>query len=92
MAFFDTAFHQTIPQAVRSYAIDQKIAKEKGLRKYGFHGISYQYITRKVAEYLKKSQQETSVIVMHLGAGASVCAIRNGESIDTTLVIDPIGR
>ncbi|KAF2431717.1 acetate kinase, partial [Tothia fuscella] len=90
MAFFDSAFHQTIPEAVRTYAIDPKIAKEKGLRKYGFHGISYQYILRRTAEYLQKPQEETSLIVMHLGAGASMCAIKKGKSIDTTMGLTPV--
>jgi acetate kinase len=84
MAFFDSTFHASLSAAVKSYAIDPKIAKEKGLRKYGFHGISYQSILRSVSMYLNKSQQETNLIVLHIGSGASVCAIRMGKSIDTS--------
>jgi acetate kinase len=84
IAFFDSSFHYTLPAAVRNYAIDQKMAEEKGLRKYGFHGISYEYILHKVAGYLNKSQSSTNLIVMHLGSGASICAIRDGKSIDTS--------
>jgi len=84
VAFFDTTFHRTLPDAVKTYAIDQKIANQKGLRKYGFHGTSYQYILRRVSAFLKREPENTSLIVMHLGAGASMCAIKNGRSIDTS--------
>jgi len=79
-----------MPDYVKTYAIDQKIAKEKGLRKYGFHGLSYKYITRRVAEHLGKPQSETNLIALHLGSGASACAIRNGQSIDTTMGLTPV--
>jgi acetate kinase len=84
IAFFDSSFHFTMPASVKFYAIDRKLAQENGLRKYGFHGISYQFILRKVASYLNKSEESTNLIVMHLGSGASICAIRNGKSIDTS--------
>jgi acetate kinase len=84
VAFFDTTFHHSLPDAVKTYAIDQTIALKKGLRKYGFHGISYQYILRRVASFLSKETNNTNLIVMHLGSGASVCAIRDGKSIDTS--------
>lgn len=90
VACFDSGFHHTMPDYVKTYAIDQKIAQEKGLRKYGFHGLSYQYITRRVSEYLNKSESDTSIIALHLGSGASACAIRNGESIDTTMGLTPV--
>ena len=79
-----------MPDYVRSYAIDQKIAKEKGLRKYGFHGLSYQYIIRSTADFLGKQQSATSIIALHLGSGASACAIKNGHSIDTTMGLTPV--
>lgn len=90
VACFDSGFHHTMPDYVKSYAIDQKIAKEKGLRKYGFHGLSYSYITRAVARFLGKPQSETSIIALHLGSGASACAIQNGHSIDTTMGLTPV--
>ena len=90
VACFDSGFHHTMPDYVKSYAIDQKIAKEKGLRKYGFHGLSYTYITRTVADYLGKPVEQTSIIALHLGSGASACAIKNGKSIDTTMGLTPV--
>ena len=90
IASFDSAFHQHLPDYVKTYAIDQKIAKEKGLRKYGFHGISYSYITRTVAKHLQKKPSELNIIALHLGSGASACAIRNGQSIDTSMGLTPL--
>jgi acetate kinase len=84
IAFFDTTFHQTIPDAIRTYAIDPKLAKWKGLRKYGFHGLSYAYILKMVSTYLGKAPKDTSLIALHLGSGASACAIKNGKSLDTS--------
>lgn len=84
ITFFDSAFHKTIPEAVRTYPINQDIAKANGLRKYGFHGISYSFILRSVAQFLKKPIEKTNLIVMHIGSGASICAIKNGESVDTS--------
>lgn len=90
LACFDSGFHHTMPDHVKAYMIDQKTAKEKGLRKYGFHGLSYSYITRAVAGFLDKPQEDTSMIALHLGSGASICAIRNGKSIDTTMGLTPV--
>jgi len=78
------------------YPIDPKVAESKGIRKYGFHGLSYAYITKAVASFLRKvpgsrifksndkSVGEITIIALHLGSGASACAIRNGKSVDTT--------
>ena len=79
-----------MPSHATTYAIDQKIAKEKGLRKYGFHGISYSYILRAVSKHLGKDVSQTSIIALHLGSGASACAIQNGKSIDTTMGLTPV--
>jgi acetate kinase len=84
LTFFDSAFHQTIPEAVYTYPINQEIAKANGLRKYGFHGISYEFILRSVAQHLGKPAEKTSLIAMHIGSGASICAIKDGKSIDTS--------
>lgn len=90
VAVFDTQFHQTIPEHIRTYPINQDIAKKNGLRKYGFHGISYQFITRSVAEFLNKKEEETSLIVLHLGSGASAGAIKDGKSWDTSMGLTPV--
>ncbi|EXJ93844.1 acetate kinase [Capronia coronata CBS 617.96] len=90
VACFDSGFHQTMPDYVKSYAIDQKIAEQKGLRKYGFHGLSYKYMTRRIARHLGKPESELNMIALHLGSGASACAIKNGESIDTTMGLTPV--
>lgn len=90
VACFDSGFHHTMPEHVKAYMIDQKIAKEKGLRKYGFHGLSYSYITRAVAGFLGKPTEEANMIALHLGSGASICAIRKGKSIDTTMGLTPV--
>lgn len=84
IAFFDTSFHHSIAAAARTYPINQKLAKRRGLRRYGFHGLSYSYILREVAQFLGKSEKDTSIIAMHLGSSASVCAIKDGESVDTS--------
>ncbi|PBP19746.1 acetate kinase [Diplocarpon rosae] len=90
VAVFDSEFHQTIPEHIRTYPINQDIAKKNKLRKYGFHGISYSFITRNVAEYLGKKETETSLIVLHLGSGASACAVKNGKSWDTSMGLTPL--
>ena len=90
IAYFDSSFHATIPEAIRTYAIDQQVAKKNKLRKYGFHGISYAFIARSVAEYLGKSLDELNIIALHLGSGASACAIRNGKSLDNSMGLTPL--
>ena len=90
VACFDSGFHHTMPECVKAYAIDQKIAKEKGLRKYGFHGLSYSFVTRQVAAFLAKDISQTSIIALHLGSGSSACAVKNGKSIDTTMGLTPV--
>ena len=86
----DSVFHHSMPEAVTTYAIDQTMAKKKGLRKYGFHGISYSFILRAVSQHLDKDPSQTSMIALHLGSGASACAIRNGTSVDTTMGLTPL--
>ena len=90
VAVFDSQFHQTIPEHIRTYPIDQEIAKKNKLRKYGFHGISYSFITRSVATFLGKEESETSLIVLHLGSGASACAVKKGKSWDTSMGLTPL--
>ncbi|KAF8575551.1 acetate kinase [Ramaria rubella] len=90
IAFFDSAFHRSLPPHVYTYPISLAVAKEKGLRKYGFHGLSYAFILRSVATYLKKHASQTNIIALHLGSGASACAIRNGESVNVTMGLTPL--
>ncbi|KAE8443078.1 hypothetical protein EG329_002401 [Mollisiaceae sp. DMI_Dod_QoI] len=90
VAVFDSEFHHSLPEHIRTYPIDQEIAVKNKLRKYGFHGISYSFITRSVAEYLGKKESETSLIVLHLGSGASACAVKNGKSWDTSMGLTPL--
>ena len=90
VAFFDSAFHAAIPKAARTYAINQEIAERNKLRKYGFHGLSYAFITRSVASHLNKSPDKTNIIALHLGSGASACVIQNGKSMDNSMGLTPL--
>lgn len=90
IAYFDSAFHNTIPEHVCTYPIDQAVAKKNKLRKYGFHGISYSFITHAVSTYLEKPSDELNIIALHLGSGASACCIRGGKSIDTSMGLTPL--
>ncbi|KAL8734807.1 MAG: hypothetical protein Q9181_003031 [Wetmoreana brouardii] len=90
IAYFDSSFHASMPDAVKTYPIDPRVAQKNKLRKYGFHGISYAFITRSVAEYINKDTSETSIIALHLGSGASACAIRDGKSLDNSMGLTPL--
>ena len=90
LAFFDSAFHASIPDASKTYAIDQAIAKRNKLRKYGFHGLSYAFITKASAAHLRKPVDETNLIALHLGSGCSITAIRKGRSLDTSMGLTPL--
>jgi acetate kinase len=90
VAVFDSQFHQSIPEHIRTYPINQEIAKKNKLRKYGFHGISYSFIARSVARFLGKEEEETNLIILHLGSGASACALKNGKSWDTSMGLTPL--
>ncbi|CAK7244632.1 MAG: hypothetical protein STHCBS139747_006176 [Sporothrix thermara] len=90
VACFDSQFHATLPPHIRTYPIDPTIAKANMLRKYGFHGLSYAFITRAVADALGKETKDTSIIALHLGSGASACAIRGGQSWDTSMGLTPL--
>ncbi|MEG0872706.1 MAG: acetate kinase [Clostridia bacterium] len=88
---FDTAFHQTIPKYNYMYAIDQKYYQKYRIRKYGFHGTSYKYVLdRLTTKYLKKPKSNVNAVICHIGGGASVCAIKNGESYDTSMGFTPL--
>ena len=90
VAIFDTAFHATMPPTSYRYAIPKDLYKDHGIRKYGFHGTSYQYVLQTTAEFLRKNSSDLNLIIMHLGGGASMCCIKNGQSIDTTMGLTPL--
>lgn len=90
VAVFDTAFHQTIPPEAYTYAIDTEIAKAYGVRKYGFHGTSHKYASGRAAEYLGRPLEDVNSIVLHIGNGASACAVRGGRSVDTSMGMTPL--
>jgi acetate kinase len=107
IAWFDTTFHRSIPPHIYTYPMDPELAQKYGLRKYGFHGLSYSFIVRNVSAFLRKvhfsklkvlafnnhfSQHisVTNLIVLHLGAGASACCIKNGKSLDTSMGLTPL--
>jgi len=90
VAVFDTAFHQTIAADAHTYAIDADLAAQHGVRRYGFHGTSYQYVSRAAATLLGRPVEQTKLIVFHLGNGASVCAIDGGRSVDTSMGMTPL--
>jgi acetate kinase len=90
VAVFDTAFHSTMPAEAYTYAIPVDLAERLHIRKYGFHGTSYRYVTRRAAEFLGIAQARANLIVCHLGNGASMAAIRNGDSVDTTMGLTPL--
>ncbi|ASZ08808.1 acetate kinase [Mesoplasma chauliocola] len=90
VACFDTAYHQTLAEEQYLYATPYSWYTEHGVRKYGFHGISYQYIAEKMAEVLNKPKDKLNLIVCHLGNGASITCIKNGKSFDTTMGLTPL--
>lgn len=90
IAVFDTSFHQTIPEYAATYAIPKEW-RQLGIRKYGFHGLSHEWVRDKVhAEFLDKANN-LKIISCHLGSGASTCAIQNGISVDTSMGVSPLG-
>lgn len=90
VAVFDTAFHQTMPEHVYSYAIPRKFYYRYGVRKYGFHGTSHQYVTYETAKILKKPVNNLNIVSCHLGNGCSIVAIKNGESVDSSMGFTPL--
>ena len=91
VAVFDTAFHQTISKDKYIYPIPYEYYEKYGVRKYGFHGTSHQYVANRVAEILKKDIRELKIVNCHLGQGCSVCAIKDGKSVETSMGLTPLG-
>ncbi|GHT57564.1 acetate kinase [Bacteroidia bacterium] len=90
VAVFDTAFHQTMPDYANRYAVPKSWYTDLGVRRYGFHGTSHLYVSKRVALQLGKPADQCNMIIMHIGSGASACAIKNGISVDTSLGMTPI--
>ena len=91
VAVFDTAFHQTIPKERYIYPIPYELYEKYGIRKYGFHGISHEYVSKRIAFLLSKSVEDLKIVSCHLGQGASLCAVKNGKSVETTMGLTPLG-
>ena len=91
VAVFDTAFHQSIPEERYIYPIPYKYYEKYKIRKYGAHGTSHFYVSRRMAELLNKPIENSKFIVCHLGQGASICAVLNGKSVDTSMGLTPLG-
>ncbi len=90
VAVFDTAFHQTLPAAAYTYAIDAELAEKHRVRRYGFHGTSHKYVSEQTAIFLGRPLSELKTIVLHLGNGASVAAIDGGVSVETSMGMTPL--
>ena len=90
VAVFDTAFHQTLPEAAYTYAVPREWRERHSVRRYGFHGTSHRYVSRRAAEFLGRSPAEVNVIVLHLGNGASACAVEGGRSVETSMGLTPL--
>ncbi|WP_430645307.1 acetate/propionate family kinase [Agromyces sp. GXS1127] len=90
VAVFDTAFHQTMPPEAYLYALDRDLAEKHRIRRYGFHGTSHRYVSRAAAAFLGRPVEELKLIVLHLGNGASACAVDGGRSVETSMGMTPL--
>lgn len=90
VACFDTAFHSTMPPAAATYALPREWRERWDLRRRGFHGLSHSYAARRAAELLHRPLEELRIVTCHLGGGASLCAVRGGRSVDTTMGMTPM--
>jgi acetate kinase len=89
-AIFDTAFHQTMPEKAYIYGIPYKYYEKHAVRRYGFHGTSHKYVSERAAKILGKDIENSKIIVCHLGNGSSICAVKNGKSVDTSMGFTPL--
>ncbi|TCT16964.1 acetate kinase [Natranaerovirga pectinivora] len=87
---FDTAFHQTMPGKAFIYGLPYELYEKHKIRRYGFHGTSHSFVSKRAAEMLGKDIKDTKIIVCHLGNGASICAVKGGESVDTSMGLTPL--
>jgi len=90
VAVFDTAFHSTMPETSYLYAIPYQLYRRHRIRRYGFHGTSHRYIAYRYRQLMGIPREETTIVTLHLGNGCSACAIRNGESVDTSMGFTPL--
>ncbi|MCB9524540.1 MAG: acetate/propionate family kinase [Myxococcales bacterium] len=90
VAVFDTAFHATLPRRAQAYAIPQDLAQKHGLRRYGFHGTSHQWVARRAADHLQADIRDLRIITCHLGNGSSVTAVERGCSVETSMGLTPL--
>jgi acetate kinase len=90
VACFDTAFHATLPPAASTYALPAEWLERWGLRRYGFHGLSHAWVARRTPQLLERDASGLRIVSCHLGAGASLCAIKDGASVDTTMGFTPL--
>ncbi|HWR25421.1 MAG TPA: acetate kinase [Methanosarcina sp.] len=90
VAVFDTTFHTTIPKYAYIYALPYSMYEKYGIRKYGFHGTSHLYVSRRAAAMLKKPIEETKIITCHMGNGSSITAVKGGKSVETTMGFTPL--
>ncbi|MDO5022644.1 MAG: acetate kinase [Eubacteriales bacterium] len=90
VAVFDTAFHQTMPPKAYLYGVPMDYYKRLHVRRYGFHGTSHRYVSARAAEFLGKDVKKLRIITCHLGNGSSICAVHNGECVDTSMGITPL--
>lgn len=90
VAVFDTAFHHTLPEHAHIYAIPYQLYRRYRVRRYGFHGTSHRYVAYRYRQLTKRSREETKIITIHLGNGASACAISGGRSVDTSMGFTPL--
>ena len=90
VAVFDTAFHQTMPDYAYIYGIPYSLYKKYGIRRYGFHGTSHRYVSKRACDFLNLDYSKTKIVTAHIGNGASITAIENGKSIDTTMGFTPV--
>ncbi len=87
---FDTAFHQTMPKEAYMYALPYEYYEKYKVRRYGFHGTSHSFVSKRTAEFLGKDIKDMKIIVCHLGNGSSISAVKNGESVDTSMGLTPL--
>ena len=90
VAVFDTAFHQTMPEEAYMYGLPYEYYKKYKIRRYGFHGTSHSYVSKRAAEVLGKKYEDLKIIVCHLGNGASISAVKNGKCVDTSMGLTPL--
>ena len=90
VAVFDTAFHQTMPEKAYMYGLPYEYYEDYKVRRYGFHGTSHSFVSKRTAEVLGKAYEDTKTVVCHLGNGSSICAVANGKSVDTSMGLTPL--